>query len=39
MKNILVYMTPARQLLGKYVPEVTLSRIKGHLKAGIIKSE
>jgi hypothetical protein len=32
-------MIPARQLLGKYVPEVTLSTTEGRLKAGIVKSE
>jgi hypothetical protein len=32
-------MTPARQRLGKYVPEVTLLTTERRLKAGIVKSE
>jgi hypothetical protein len=32
------HMTPARQRLGKHIPEVTLST-EGRLKAGIVKSE
>jgi hypothetical protein len=36
---IVTHMTPARQRIGKHVPEVTLSTTEGHLKAGIVKSE
>jgi hypothetical protein len=31
-------MTPAKQRLGKHVPEVTLSTREGRLKAGIVNS-
>jgi hypothetical protein len=34
---ILTHMTPARQRLGKDVPEVTLSTTEGRLKAGTVK--
>jgi hypothetical protein len=33
--HIVTHMTPARQRLGKHVPEVTLSTIEKNLEAGI----
>jgi hypothetical protein len=37
--NIVTNMTPARQRLGKHVPEVTMLTTEGSLIAGIVKSE